>query len=200
LDGSRREGQASLNKRCLLCSAGILLMLILPLSALGGAEGCWNLPADSYKNGGDRGDPLLPVLIQARGRCASAISCRHGGNSATSTLEAPCSFATEARRRLATKWSRPWWLDDSRWQKILAGRECTSCLLLFLGGNAWRTSTSGGRDTQILDCFDLLFSRVFSVKCKLLSSNSGFLERVLYKGFSAKLCTYHFNGRNTGIF
>jgi hypothetical protein len=68
-------------------------------------------------------------------------------------------------------------------------------LLLFLGGDAWRMLASGGRDTQVLDFFYLVNCRVFSVKCKPLSSNTRFLERVLYKGLSVKLCTYHFNER-----
>jgi hypothetical protein len=76
-------------------------------------------------------------------------------------MEAPFSFAAVARRRLATKWSCPRWLGDGRWQEILAGRESTSCSLLFLGGDSWRTPTTGGRDTQVLDCFDLFFIGCF---------------------------------------
>jgi hypothetical protein len=115
-------------------------------------------------------------------------------------VEAPFSFAAVARQRLATKWSCPRWLDDGRWQGILAGRESTSCSLLFLGGDTWRTPATAGRDTQVLDCFNLVFYKVFSVKCKPLSSNTRFLERVLYKEFFANLCTYHVNERNHGVF
>jgi hypothetical protein len=140
------------------------------------------------------------VLIQARGSSASAISCQHGGNTVTSDVEASFSSAAESRRRLATKWSRPRWLDDGRWQKTHAGREPTSCLLLFLGGDAWRTPAFGGRDTQVLDCFVQIRCRVFFVKCKPLSSNTRFLERVLYKGLFVKLCTCHINGSKSGVF
>jgi hypothetical protein len=82
-----------------------------------------------------------------------------------------CVSSTTPRH---TKWSRPRWLGDGRWQKIHAGREPTSCLLMFLGGDAWRTSASGGRDTEVLDCFAQIRCRVFFLKCKILSLNTGF--------------------------
>jgi hypothetical protein len=120
LIGIRRDGQASLNKWSLLPPGGNLLLMLSSLSGLGGAEGGWKWLVDSCKQGEAQGDPLKPVIIQARGSCASAISCRYGGNTATSTVEAPFSFAAVARRRLATKWSCPRWLGDGRWQEILA--------------------------------------------------------------------------------
>jgi hypothetical protein len=193
-------GEASLNKRLLLRFGGGVLLLLLSLSGLGGAEGDWKPAVYSCKIGGGWGDPHKIVLIQARGGLASAISCRHGGNTETSDEEASFSSAVEARRHLATKWSRPRWLDDGRWQKIYAGREPTSYLLLFLGGDAWRTPPSGGRDTQVLDCFVQIRCRVFFVKCKPLSSNTRFLERVLYKGLSVKFYACHINGSKSRVF
>jgi hypothetical protein len=59
---------------------------------------------------------------------------------------------------------------------------------------------SGGGDTQVLDCFAQVKCRVFFGKCKALSSNIRFLERVFYKGLSVKLCTCHINGRKFGVF
>jgi hypothetical protein len=126
-------------------------------------------------------------LIQARGTFASAISCRHGGGISTSDEEAIINSAAEARRHLATKWSRPRWLGDGRWQKDHAGREPTSCSLSILGGDAWRTPASCGGGTQVLDCLVQIRCRVFSVKCKPLYSNTRFLERVLCKGLSVKI-------------
>jgi hypothetical protein len=106
----------------------------------------------------------------------------------------------EARRHLATKWSRPRWLGDGRWQKDHGGREPTSCSLSILGGDAWRTPASYGGGTQVLNCLVQIRCRVFSIKCKPLSSNTRFLERVLYKGLSVKSCTCHFNERKSGVF
>jgi hypothetical protein len=56
--------------------------------------------------------------------------------------------------------------------RVLVGRGLPISWLSFLGG-----------DTLVLDCFDLVFSRVFSVKCRPLFSNSRFLERVVARGF-----------------
>jgi hypothetical protein len=60
-----------------------------------------------------------------------------------------------------------------------AGRVSPRSRLSFLGGDAWRTPTTCGRDTSVLDYFVLACYRVFYVKCELLSSNTWFLERVL---------------------
>jgi hypothetical protein len=200
LAGVGPAGEALLNKRLLLQSIGDLLLLPLSLSGLGGVNEIWRPAVISCWIGAVRGRNLVSLVFKARGSSASAISGRHGGITATSIEEAFFSSAAEARRRFATKWSCPRWLNAGCWQKICAGREPTSYLLLFLGDNAWRTPASRGRDTQALHCFDLLICRVFFVKCKPLSSNSRFLVRVLYKGFFAKLCTCHFYNTKSGVF
>jgi hypothetical protein len=51
-------------------------------------------------------------------------------------------------------------------------------------GSGFSAATSG-RDTYVLDCVDLVSSRVFSVKCRSLSSNIRFLERVFARGLTA---------------
>jgi hypothetical protein len=200
LAGVGPAGEALLNKRLLLQSIGDLLLLPLSLSGLGGVNEIWRTTVFSCWIEAVRGHNLVSLVFKARGSTASANSCWNGGITATSVEEAFFSSAAEARRRFATKWSCPRWLNAGRWQNISAGREPTSYLLLFLGGNAWRTPASRGRDTQALHCFDRLFCRVFFVKCKPLPSNIRFLVRVLYKGLSAKLCTCHFYNRKSGVF
>jgi hypothetical protein len=94
------------------------------------------------------------------------ISGRYGGPNSTSFVEASLSSAAEARRRLATKWFRPRWLDDGRLQEFCAGREPSSFLLSFLGGDAWRTPADGGGGTLVSDFFLDHLCRVFFVKCE----------------------------------
>jgi hypothetical protein len=140
----------------------MLQLLLLPFGHGGAVKG-W-APASSCKIGGDRGDPLNFVLIQARGATASAIFYRYDGGNATFIEEAFFSSAAEARRHLETKWFRPQWLGNGRWQKMHAGRKPTSCSFLLLGGDAWRTPVFCGGDTQVPDRFDLDSHRVFFCK------------------------------------
>jgi hypothetical protein len=67
-------------------------------------------------------------------------------------------------------------------QRVLVGRGLPSSWPLFLGEVALRTPAASGRDTLVLDCLHLVLSRVFSVKCRPLSSNIRFLERVFARG------------------
>jgi hypothetical protein len=124
-------------------------------------------------------------------RIGAVIFGRYGGPNLTSIVEASLSSAAEARRRLATKWFRPRWLDDGRWQEICAGREPSSFLLSFLGGDAWRTPVVGGGGTLVSDCFLVHLCRVFFVKCEPLFLNYRFFVRVMYKALSVKSCTCH---------
>jgi hypothetical protein len=133
----------------------------------------------------------IPRAEHIASRFDAVIFGRCGGPISTSIMEASLSSAAEARRSLATKWFRPRWLDDGRWQKICAGREPSSFLLQFLGGDARRTPAVGGGETLGLDCFLVHLCRVFFVKCEPLFSNSRFFGRVMYKGLSVKSCTYH---------
>jgi hypothetical protein len=94
------------------------------------------VPTSSCGIGEDWGNLLDSELIQARGMPASAIFSRSGGDFATSIMEALFSSLAEARRCLVTKWSRPRWLGNGCSQRRFAGREPTSCLLSFLGGDA----------------------------------------------------------------
>jgi hypothetical protein len=112
-----------------------VLLLLLSFYGHGGSDWVWKV-ATPCGIGGVWGNPLDHELFQARGNRASAISCRHGGKVSTSDEEAISHSAAEARRHLATKWSRPRWLGDGRWQKDHAGREPTSCSLSILGGDA----------------------------------------------------------------
>jgi hypothetical protein len=160
-------GEASSNKRLLLRAGVCVLLLLSSASGHGGSEGGWSQVYSCWI-GEDWGDLLDFKLIQARGAPASAIYCRYGGDIATSIKEAFFSSAAEARRRLATKWSRPRLLGDGRWQEMYAGRERTSYSLSFLGGDTWRTPAFRGGGTQVLDCFSPIRCRVFFVKCKPL--------------------------------
>jgi hypothetical protein len=56
-------GEASLNKRLLLRFGRGVLLLLLSLSGLGGAEGDWKPAVYSCKIGGGWGDPHKIVLI-----------------------------------------------------------------------------------------------------------------------------------------
>jgi hypothetical protein len=107
LAGVGPAGEAFLNKRMLPQSAGDLLLLPLSLSGLGGANDIWRPAAFFYWIGEVRGDDLFSLVFKARGSTASAISCRHGGITATS--------GAEAHRRFATKWFYPRWLNAGRW-------------------------------------------------------------------------------------
>jgi hypothetical protein len=174
-------GNAPFNKWSLLQSGRCMLLLLLLPSGHGGAVKGW-APAASCKIGGDRGNPLNFVLIQARGAIASAIFYRYDGGNATSIEEAFFSSDVEARRCLATMWSRSRWLGNGRWQKMHAKRKPTRCSLSFLGSDGWRTPMFCGGDTQVPDRFDLDSHRVFFVKCEPLSSNTRFLRSSITRG------------------
>jgi hypothetical protein len=61
----------------------------------------------------------------------------------------------------------PRWYGGGRGQRIFAGREPSSYLLLFLGGSAWRTPAVIGGDAQGVGV-DFCNSRVFMKSCKVL--------------------------------
>jgi hypothetical protein len=130
------------------------------------------------------GDGEEIELIQADGITAMAIYRQQGGGTETSVLEALDISTAEARRSLAIKWCSPRWLGDGRWQRFLAGREPTSCLFLFLGGDAWRTPAFGGGGTPVLDCFGSIRCRVFFIICKPLSSNTRFVRASVVSGWA----------------
>jgi hypothetical protein len=85
-------------------------------------------------------------LIHADGSIASAILCRQGDEYPTFDAEAlrtSSGSSTSPRHQVV----RSQWLGDDQRLQFLAGREPSSILLFFLGGNAWRTSTIGGGGT-----------------------------------------------------
>jgi hypothetical protein len=107
-----------------------------------------------------RGDLVRYELIHIRGILASTIWSRQDGGSSTSNVEALriCSGSSTSRVHQVV---RPRWYGDGRGQRNFAGREPSSCLLLFLGGNAWRTPAVIGGDTQGVVCVDFCNSGVF---------------------------------------
>jgi hypothetical protein len=62
----------------------------------------------------------------------------------------------------------PRWYGGGRGQRIFAGREPSSYLLLFLGDSAWRTPAVIGGYTQGVNCVDFYNSGVFVKSCKVL--------------------------------
>jgi hypothetical protein len=118
---------------------------------------------------------------------ASAMNRQHSSGIVTSVMEALNHSAAEARRSLTTKWSRPRWLGDGRWQGFHAEREPTSCLLSFLDSDAWRTPTFTGGDTPVLDCFGPVRCRVFLTICEPLSSNTRFVRASIVRGLLQSL-------------
>jgi hypothetical protein len=128
-------------------------------------------------------------LIQADGIFASAINRQQGGRIVTPMMEALDLSTVEARRSLTTKWSRPRWLGDGHWQMFHAGREPTSCLLLFLGSDAWRTPVSSGRDTLSLIALVQLDVGYFFTICEPLSSNTRFVRTSVARGLLQNVYT-----------
>jgi hypothetical protein len=116
-------------------------------------------------NGGVGGILRDLELIHDRDNMACAILCRQGGDISTSIEEARhprCGSSAAPLHQVV----RPRWIGDDLRRRIFAEREPASTLLSFLGGNAWRTPTSNGGDTQGLDCFNFICLRVFFYKDK----------------------------------
>jgi hypothetical protein len=94
------------------------------------------------------------------------LNLQHRGLSdQSSELDAPHRQVVHPRR-----------LGDGQRLQSFAEREPVSTLLLFLGGIAWRTPTSGGSDTQGLDHLEFFCIRVFYVKWRSFYSNIRFLR------------------------
>jgi hypothetical protein len=103
---------------------------------------------------------------------ASAIICRHGGDSTTSGLEALHRFHRGSSTPPCHKVVHLRWLRGGKRHWIFIRRGLSSKVPLILGGDAWSTPTICGKGTQGLDCISILSSRVLFVKWKALSSNS----------------------------
>jgi hypothetical protein len=123
----------------------------------------WAL-ASTYSDGGVGGFIHNYELIYDGGKMASATLCRQGGDIQTSI---GCSKLPGHEVMCST------WLGSGPRRQISAGRGLSSSWPLFLGG-AWRTPARCGGGTWELDCFRSICSRVFSVKSRVLSSNSRF--------------------------
>lgn len=126
-------------------------------------------------------------LNHAGGKLATAIFCRHGGESLTSDEEALLRIRHWSSTLLRHQVVRPRWQGGGQWTRFFAGRGRSSTLPLILGGDALRTPATCGGDTQELDCFFFFSVRVFFVIIEALSSNFKFLVRVLSKGLLCKM-------------
>jgi hypothetical protein len=115
---------------------------------------------------------------------------QNGGPSSTSVAEALLWIRCWSSSLLRHQVVRPRWLGGDQWLRFFVGRERSSCMPLFLGGDALRTPARGGGDTQGPDCVLSFRSRVFSVIPEALSSNSRFLNASDVKGLLCK-CTRH---------
>jgi hypothetical protein len=183
-----RSGGVFFNKREFILLWNWSLLFLLPLPTRHGGCGDEVVVAVCCSKGGDGGEI---ELIQADGITAMAIYRQQGGGTATSVLEALDISTAEARRSLAIKWYSPQWLGDGSWQRFLAEREPTSCLFLFLGGDAWRTPAFGSGGTPVLDCFGSIRCRVFFTICKPLSSNTRFVRASVVRDL-LQMCTRHY--------
>jgi hypothetical protein len=167
--------------RCCWC----VLLLSPHLPDHGGVE--WGgAMASSYNYGEGWGDQIKIKLIHDRGFHASTIYYRRGGMNPTSIEEALricCGSSTSHGHHVV----RPRWYGGKLRQRTHAGREPPSYLLLFLGGNAWRTPAIIGGVTQGVDCVHLCNSRVFVESCKALSSNSWLLKAIDARALLQKL-------------
>jgi hypothetical protein len=166
-------GETFFNKRILLWCGMISLLVFSFLSDHGGSEK-GGIPAKSCSGGGDGGDLFKLELNHADNIFASVNPCRQGVNFSTSIAEASRTSrrsSTAPRRQVV----HPRRLEDGQ-RLHFAGREPVSTLLLFLGGSAWRTPTSGGSNAQGLDHLENYCIRVFSVKWRSFSSNFRFLK------------------------
>jgi hypothetical protein len=119
---------------------------------------------------------------------AAVIFGRLGGPSSTSTAEAGPWILRRSSTLQGSQVVRPRIPGGGRRRDCFVGRESSSSLLSGFGGNAWRSPATSGGDTRVLDCFFLLFSRVFFEIRVAFSSNSRFLRARDEKGHSA-ICT-----------
>ncbi|XP_047085458.1 uncharacterized protein LOC124696841 [Lolium rigidum] len=134
---------------------------------------------------------FLNKCNQAGGLLASAILGRKGGLlSTTSRWEAHLRPGCWSSALRLPQVVRPRWIRGGQRRRICAGKGRSSILVLFLGGDAWRTPASGGGGIQGLDCFSSFCSQVFYVKRQALSSNIRFFRASVEKVLSAK-CTCH---------
>jgi hypothetical protein len=132
--GCNSVGEISFNKRYLLWSYEIVLLLLFPLASHGGV-GRDSSSAMSCGDGGAGGKLHKYELIHAGGNMAFAILYRQGGDISISIAEAlrsHCGGSTTPRHQVV----RLRWLGDGPWLLNFVGRELVSTLLSFLGGNA----------------------------------------------------------------
>jgi hypothetical protein len=101
-------------------------------------------------------------LNHACGILADAILCRQGGMSTTSDAEANLRITRWSTTPLRHQVICPWWLGGGQRRWFFVGRGHSSILVLFLGGDAWRTPARSGGDALGFDC-----TLSFSVGCFL---------------------------------
>jgi hypothetical protein len=126
-------------------------------------------------------------LNHAVGFITTAILCRQIGNLSTSKTEASFCASFWSSTLHCHQVVRPRWLRGGQRWWCIAGRGYSSFLVLFLGGDAWRTPATCGRGTSGLDCFFIFSPRVWFVKVQALSSNFLVLRARVVKGSSCNL-------------
>jgi hypothetical protein len=117
---------------------------------------CWGLPLPERCYSSE--------INQAAGELAVAIQGREDGNSTTSDAEAMARLRRGCSMLLSCEVIRSPQDGGGSRLRVFVGRGLPSSWLSFLGGDALRTPATSGRDTLVLDCFDLVLSRVFFCK------------------------------------